>query len=391
MRRRQHGARIEDESRAEAGRRAAADEQHRHAVGKAPHPEPRRPAPAPARNGEGEGGKDGDEGDDIRRQAHGLFMRPKPKGFNRAALATRGSEADHSHSFSRFQRTWSSPYEQGLCRHGRARHRQPRRGAGPRDGLARRARRRSRSAPLAVKPVCLTAAETREEVKARRLLEPFAALKFAAAQRKAEALSAKLCHTDDEFIYEITLLHRDGRLVHVQMDAGTGKPVSGAARPHEAHEPPEEPNRKNERNLPMRLLVVEDDRDLNRQVSSALEAAGYAVDRAFDGEEGWFRGDTEPYDAVVLDIGLPKRDGISVLEAWRKAGRDDAGPDPDGARPLERQGAGHRRGRRRLCRQALPHGGGSGSAARASAPRRGPRHQRSFGRRRSGSMPAPGG
>ena len=71
----------------------------------------------------------------------------------------------------------------------------------------------------------------------------------------------------------------------------------------------------------MRLLVVEDDRDLNRQISSALEAAGYAVDRAFDGEEGWFRGDTEPYDAVVLDIGLPKRDGISILEAWRKAGR----------------------------------------------------------------------
>ena len=66
----------------------------------------------------------------------------------------------------------------------------------------------------------------------------------------------------------------------------------------------------------MRLLVVEDDRDLNRQVSAALEAAGYAVDRAFDGEEGWFRGDTEPYDAVVLDIGLPKRDGVAV---WRLA------------------------------------------------------------------------
>src|SRR5215472_17583332 len=71
----------------------------------------------------------------------------------------------------------------------------------------------------------------------------------------------------------------------------------------------------------MRLLVVEDDRDLNRQVTAALEAAGYEVDRAFDGEEGWFRGDTEPYDAVVLDIGLPKRDGVSILEAWRKAGR----------------------------------------------------------------------
>ena len=71
----------------------------------------------------------------------------------------------------------------------------------------------------------------------------------------------------------------------------------------------------------MRLLVVEDDRDLNRQVAAALEGAGYAVDRAFDGEEGWFLGDTEPYDAIVLDIGLPKRDGVSVLEAWRSAGR----------------------------------------------------------------------
>src|ERR1700723_2453657 len=71
----------------------------------------------------------------------------------------------------------------------------------------------------------------------------------------------------------------------------------------------------------MRLLVVEDDRDLNRQIVAALEGAGYAVDHALDGEEGWFMGDTEPYDAIILDIGLPKRDGVSVLEAWGKAGR----------------------------------------------------------------------
>lgn len=71
----------------------------------------------------------------------------------------------------------------------------------------------------------------------------------------------------------------------------------------------------------MRLLIVEDDRDLNRQLASALEGAGYAVDRAFDGEEAHFMGDTEPYDAIVLDIGLPKMDGIAVLEAWRRAGR----------------------------------------------------------------------
>ncbi len=94
----------------------------------------------------------------------------------------------------------------------------------------------------AAKPICLSAAETREEVRAHRLLEPFAALKFAAAQRKAEALSAKLCHNGDEFIYEITLLHRDGRLVHVEMEAGTGKLISRPPHEphdaHDAHEPP---------------------------------------------------------------------------------------------------------------------------------------------------------
>jgi two-component system, OmpR family, response regulator len=71
----------------------------------------------------------------------------------------------------------------------------------------------------------------------------------------------------------------------------------------------------------VRLLVVEDDRDLNRQIVQALDQAGYAVDRAYDGEEGHFLGDTEPYDAIVLDIGLPKKDGITVLEEWRRAGR----------------------------------------------------------------------
>src|SRR3954447_14286313 len=71
----------------------------------------------------------------------------------------------------------------------------------------------------------------------------------------------------------------------------------------------------------MRLLVVEDDPDLNRQLVTALTDAGYAVDSASDGEEGHFLGDTEPYDAVILDLGLPKMDGVTVLERWRKAGR----------------------------------------------------------------------
>ncbi len=71
----------------------------------------------------------------------------------------------------------------------------------------------------------------------------------------------------------------------------------------------------------MRLLVVEDNRDLNRQLVTALTDAGYAVDAAFDGEEGHFLGDTEPYDAVVLDIGLPQMDGLRVLETWRADGK----------------------------------------------------------------------
>ena len=68
----------------------------------------------------------------------------------------------------------------------------------------------------------------------------------------------------------------------------------------------------------MRILVVEDDPNLNNQIRQSLEDSGYSVDTALDGEEGHFLGDTEPYDAVVLDLGLPKVDGITVLEKWRK-------------------------------------------------------------------------
>jgi two-component system OmpR family response regulator len=71
----------------------------------------------------------------------------------------------------------------------------------------------------------------------------------------------------------------------------------------------------------MRLLVVEDDPDINRQLVSALQDAGYVVDSAKDGEEGHYLGETEPYDTVVLDLGLPIIDGVSVLEKWRRAGK----------------------------------------------------------------------
>ena len=71
----------------------------------------------------------------------------------------------------------------------------------------------------------------------------------------------------------------------------------------------------------MRVLVVEDDADLNRQIAAALTNAGYVVDKALDGEEGHYLGETSPYDAVILDLGLPVLDGVSVLEKWRRAGR----------------------------------------------------------------------
>ena len=71
----------------------------------------------------------------------------------------------------------------------------------------------------------------------------------------------------------------------------------------------------------MRVLLVEDDPDLSRQISAALESAGYVFDLAENGEDGHHLGDTEPYDAVILDLGLPVIDGISVLERWRRDGR----------------------------------------------------------------------
>src|SRR5476649_2436304 len=71
----------------------------------------------------------------------------------------------------------------------------------------------------------------------------------------------------------------------------------------------------------MRILIVEDDGDLQRLLKKSLSDAGYAVDTAGDGEEGHFLGDTEPYDAVILDLGLPKMDGVRVLEKWRKDGK----------------------------------------------------------------------
>lgn len=71
----------------------------------------------------------------------------------------------------------------------------------------------------------------------------------------------------------------------------------------------------------MRVLLVEDDRRIGSDISRALEAAGYVVETVRDGEEAWFRGDTEDYGAVILDLGLPGMDGLAVLKRWRANGR----------------------------------------------------------------------
>lgn len=71
----------------------------------------------------------------------------------------------------------------------------------------------------------------------------------------------------------------------------------------------------------MRVLVAEDEPSLAGQLSEALKGAGYAVDLAEDGEDAHHLGDTEPYDAIVLDLGLPVMDGVSVLRKWRADGR----------------------------------------------------------------------
>jgi two-component system OmpR family response regulator len=70
----------------------------------------------------------------------------------------------------------------------------------------------------------------------------------------------------------------------------------------------------------MRILVVEDEARLSQQLATALGEAGYAVDCAAEGERAEFLGQTERYDAIVLDLGLPKVDGLTVLRRWRAAG-----------------------------------------------------------------------
>ena len=71
----------------------------------------------------------------------------------------------------------------------------------------------------------------------------------------------------------------------------------------------------------MRILIVEDEPTLRAQLAEGMRAADYVVDVAGNGMDAHYMGDTEPYDAVVLDLGLPQMDGITVLRKWRANGR----------------------------------------------------------------------
>jgi len=70
----------------------------------------------------------------------------------------------------------------------------------------------------------------------------------------------------------------------------------------------------------MRLLLVEDDRQLSAELAGRLQESGFAVDRVFDGNEAQFMGESEPYDIIVLDLGLPEKPGLEVLRSWRQKG-----------------------------------------------------------------------
>lgn len=71
----------------------------------------------------------------------------------------------------------------------------------------------------------------------------------------------------------------------------------------------------------MRILVAEDDRRIAEALAAALKAAGFVAEVETDGEDVWHRGDTEDFDAIILDLGLPTLDGLTILKRWRKAGR----------------------------------------------------------------------
>ena len=174
------------------------------------------------------------------------------------------------------------------------------------------------------------------------------------------ALDAELIEREGPPLYRIKWLGEDGKVREVRRptpvpgaSSTSAEPRSGGANDAGAGGRGRRGSREAAQGLPEPTRAM-------RSISRA------------DGEEGHYLGANEPYDAVVLDLGLPVVDGITRARALAAGGPQHAGADPDRARPLEREGPGLRRRRRRLRRQAVPHGGGAGAPARAGPARRRP-------------------
>lgn len=94
-------------------------------------------------------------------------------------------------------------------------------------GAARAAEEAERAEHAPARPQCFSTAQSRERIEAHKLVDPFACMRAAAREHQGEALGARLCHLDELFVYEISLLRPDGRILRLLFDAATGKPHSG--------------------------------------------------------------------------------------------------------------------------------------------------------------------
>lgn len=72
----------------------------------------------------------------------------------------------------------------------------------------------------------------------------------------------------------------------------------------------------------MRILIVEDEQAIAQDIACALNAAGFVSEISLSGEDGWYKGGTEEFDAAILDLGLPQLDGLSILKRWRAEGQN---------------------------------------------------------------------
>ena len=131
----------------------------------------------------------------------------------------------------------------------------------------------------------------------------------------------------------------------------------------------------------MRVLIVEDEPNLGRQLRSTLEGAGYAIDLATDGEDGHYLGSTESYDAVILDLGLPEIDGLTVLDRWRREGRKMPVLVLTARDSWSDKVAGLDAGADDYLAKPVPDRGADRAPARADPPRRGKCQQRADRRR----------